>query len=112
MKAGKDSLVYIQKNWLKQTDQEMGEALGLQVNTIYNYRHFLKLSRIKKKPLDKKLVAFVLERYVNRTPLKIIAERLGISGFQVGKILSAHYFTKKRSYDTVTLVLDSKINYD
>jgi len=112
MRPGKDALLYIQLNWLKQTDEEMGKALHLKLSTVYNYRYLLHLSRINKQPLDKKLVALVLEHYVNRTPIKSIGALVNKSSYQIGQILSAHYFGKRRSYDTITLVLDSKINYD
>jgi len=55
--------------------------------------------------------ALVIEWFANGKSMKQISGSLKLSIPGVSKIIGNDFFYKKRSYDTITLVLDSKLNY-
>ena len=102
---------YIRSNYLNVKDEVIGMAIGLTSAGVNSRRRRMGLS--KPQPLaDKSRIAVSLEMFCNGATVVSIARRFNTSHRAISLILNKNFFYKQRSYNTITLVMDSKINYD
>jgi len=102
---------FIRINYKIMTDEEIGYKVGLSVHTVYKRRLNLKLY-YKKSFSQIETIAEVLEWFSNGETCAEIARKIRKNPNVISKIIDTHFFYKKRGYNTITLVLESKINYE
>jgi len=105
--------VFIKDNFLKMNDAQIAEVLGMAKRSVWARRKRLGLKRKRlSSDLTKNQTAKIMELFTMGNTLVDIALSINKSIAVVSRTLEANYFFKQRSYDTVTMVMDSKINYD
>lgn len=102
---------FILDNYQSMTDQEIGKIVGLSPKTIYNRRFKMKI-HFKKSINQNSTIAEILELFTTGITVADVARKIRKRPSVVSNIINKHYFPKKRGYNTVTLVLESKINYE
>lgn len=104
---------YIRDNFSKKTDYEIGKALGYSEYTIKNYRLSIKIRRrFDNQKLGKDKISKILEGFANYTSIKQIAKDVGVSYNHARYVIDKYFFYTKSSYNTLTMVMDSKMNYN
>lgn len=102
---------FIAKNWSKMTDEDMSKRLRISTKQVQIYR--LRLGKSRKLSLKKpENLALAIEMFANGSGLVMIGKHFGIAPSTVSALITKHFFYKQRSYDTITLVAESKINYE
>jgi hypothetical protein len=104
---------YIKENLYNKTDYQMGLYLGYTERTIKNYRLSMKIKRrFNNQRLGKDKIAKILEYFANYTPIIEIARLVGTSYNHTRYVIHKYFFYTQRSYNTITMVMDSKVNYN
>lgn len=101
----------ITENWQTMSDYEMGRKLNLYPGSIALLRQRLGLLRKVKTEITSLTKAFVINAFFNHMRTKSIMKMTGLTYYQVNYIIDKNCFYKQRSYNTITLVMDSKVNY-
>lgn len=104
----------IRENYLTKNDREIGDMFGLSPRTIRGHRFSLRLNSrfLREEEKDRNIIANIIELFVAEIPMQNIARLYQKSNSTISQLITKHYFSKQRSYDTITMVMDSKINYD
>lgn len=102
----------ITKNWSKLSDYQMGLSLNLHPGTVAMIRQRLGFYRKTKSEISASQKAYVINAFFNDMRIKSIMKMTSLTYHQVTYIIDKNCFHKQRSYDTITLVMDSKVNYD
>ena len=103
--------IFISENWETMTDKEMGLKLDISKGSVSLLRQSLKFFRIDVQAIPNEKKAFVVNAFFNDIRMKAIMQMTTLSYNQVKYIIEQNCFFKKRSYNTITLVMDSKVNY-
>lgn len=102
----------ITQNWSNISDYEMGISLNLHPGTVALIRQRLGFYRKTKTEVSREQKAYVINAFFNDMRIKSIMKMTSLTYHQVTYIIDKNCFHKQRSYDTTTLVMDSKVNYD
>lgn len=102
---------FIKLNYKLMSDEEIGYKVSLSYHTVYKRRLKLKLY-YKKSVSQNETIAEVLEWFSNGETCANIARKMRKTPRSISLIIDTHFFFKKRGYNTITLVLESKINYE
>lgn len=102
---------FILDNYQNMNDEEIGKYLGLSPKTIYHRRFRMKI-HFKKSIKQNSTIAEILELFTSGITIAEVARKIRKRPSVVSNIINKHYFPKQRGYNTVTLVLESKINYE
>lgn len=102
---------YIKVHWLKMNDDELAKKTGISVHTIRKYRSKLKLVRPKKQFDDRTAIALTLEFFATGVAIRRISKMINISEETVKALLNRYYYFKPKSPETITLTIESSINY-
>ena len=102
---------FILENYKTMSDVDIGLIVGLSAKTVYNRRYRMGIF-LKKKINTPEVVAEILELFTTGITCAEIARILRKKPKAITDIINRHYFTKQRGYNTITLVLESKINYE
>ena len=102
---------FIADNWKEMDDYNMGKYLDLSKGSVTMLR--VKMGLVRRVIIDVpvKTKAYIIECFFNDIPLKQVSKTTKISYHKVSEIIHNNCFFIKRSYNTVTLVMDSKANY-
>lgn len=107
-----DHILYVTSNWRNESDEVMAEKLGLKPLYVAKIRGYHKLSRYKnaeRTPVND--VAKMIEMFANGSTVVAICRKFNVGNRTVNTLIQTHYYRLPRSYNTVTLVLESKLNY-
>lgn len=111
-KRHKEIDVYISTHFLEKSDIKLAEDLSMCKKAIYERRKRMGLKRPYITTFAPETIARVLEYFSNGYSIAEIGRLMFKPHFQINNIISRHFFYKKSSYDTVTLVIQSKINFE
>lgn len=106
-----DRLVYVRDNYLAYTDKELSRMLSVSDKTIYADRKSLNLSRVKGRPRDKDKIANVLTLHCNGFGVGKIKTATGLERNSIYYIINSYLKPLERSVNTITLIIESKLNY-
>lgn len=103
---------YIANNWQQMTDYEIGKSLDLSSGSVTNLR--VRMGLIRKPLIEVKssVKAYIIESFFNDIPTRIMCKMTSLPRDKVIEIIGKNCFYVKRSYNTITMVMDSKVNYD
>lgn len=101
---------FVIKNWHSMSYNKMATQLHVNVGTIKKYAKRLGIGK-KIEPISRAKVAMLLEYFANGWTVAAAARTLGLNHTQSKNIIERHFLVKQRSYLTITLVLESKINF-
>ncbi|MCZ4244934.1 hypothetical protein [Pedobacter punctiformis] len=102
---------FIAKNWHLMDDAQLSKATMLSERSVQHYRMELNLNKTRFSIKENEGIALVLELFVNGSTVAQISRLTGVYDSVISKLITKHFFYKKRSIDTITMVLDSKINF-
>ena len=102
---------FIASNWHVMDDTQLANITMLSERSVQRYRMELNLKKDRFNINDKSGIGLVLELFANGSKVANIAKLTRKSDSSISKLLNKYFFFKQRSLDTVTLILDSKINY-
>ncbi len=97
---------------MKFSDTELAKLLGISHNKVVSIRKVLRITRYRRSIVDPKLIAMICELFANGYTIVKISKLIKKPENAVSDIITKHWFTKKRSYNTITYVIESKINYE
>lgn len=104
-----DFEIYLIENFGKKSYAEMGAEAKVSHGTIAKTAK--KLGLRKHTPEQVKTIKLVLEYFANGWTCAQIARSMDCAHTTVKYIIERYWLFKQRSYDTITLVIESKINY-
>jgi hypothetical protein len=102
---------FIAKNWHKMDDKQLGEYTNLGQRSVQRYRMKLNLKKSRFSVKDKEGIALVLELFANGSTIVQIAKLTGSYSTMISNLIERHWLVKKREINTITLVVESKINF-
>ena len=103
---------FIKSNYKKMDDVSIGVMFGLSKKAIYNRRVKMDLRFYAKHAHSKDLISNILHLFSNNHTIAAIARITRRKPHQINKVLYDNFFVKKKSEKTITLILESKINYE
>lgn len=101
---------YIKDNWRNTDDQTMGKHLGISAQIVQKLRNSVGLKRQTMYASDPNTTALICELFANGSTIVQISRIVAIKEATVSRMIENYWLYKTRSFDTVTLVLESKIN--
>lgn len=102
----------IKVHWQKMDDEELSKKAGISIHTVRKYRCKLKLRRPHKQFNNREAIALTLEFFATGIKIKRISKMIMISEETVKAIIARHYDFKPKSANTITLTIESSINYN
>lgn len=92
-------------------DKQLGNLTNLSERSVQRYRMELNLQKSRFSIKDKAGIALVIELFANGSTVAQIARLTGCYGQLISNLIERHWLFKKRELTTITLVLESKINF-
>jgi len=102
---------YVKKVFPLATDKEISNHLQISVSLVRQIRSKLGLKRERWTDVGKDRTAVILELFANGKTIKYISQVTNMDVGKINRLIENYWFTKQRSYNTITLVLESKANY-
>lgn len=97
-------------------DVKIGKMLGVTAKTIYNRRARLGLLRksgVKDQAeIDTQKIALIIEWFANGMSIETCASKFKLPTAHVSLLIKLHFKTLKKSKNTITLLIESKLNFD
>lgn len=103
---------FIVSNWKKMTDYQIGKSLDLSAGSVAALRLSIGIMRRETVDVKPNVKAYIIECFFNDIPSRVICKNTGLPRDKVIQIIGDTCFFTKRSYSTITMVMDSKVNYD
>jgi len=106
-----DRLIYVRDNYLIYSDLELSKILHVSPKTVASDRKSLNLHRLKGRPRDKDKIANVLTLHSNGFGVGKIKNVTGLERNSIYYIINSYLKPLERSVNTITLIIESKLNY-
>lgn len=102
---------YVKRAFPLATDKEMSNHLQISVSLVRQIRSKLGLKRERWDEVGKERIAVILEFFANGKTVRYISQVTNMDVGKINRLIENYWFTKQRSYNTITLVMESKANY-
>lgn len=102
---------FVKENFNTMSDIQMSEVLKISPRQIQTYRLRYQ-SRRQSSLKSKENIAIATELFANGISMVEIGRRFNVHSSTISTLMSKVFFYKKRSFDTITVVAESKINYN
>lgn len=101
---------YIRENWKYYDDESMGRSLGIEAPMVQKLRNRIGCRRQSCITSDTKTIALICELFANGKTLVQISKIVAKNVRTISSVITKNWLYKKRSFDTITLIMESKIN--